>query len=1363
MKCSLFSQASLSHDKYEKETPIIMADVLPPSDDHLRRHQAGSRRDRQNTLFSRFLLSGDRRWISSSEQKQLTKELTTTRRLIRDAIALEKLSDADLWAKGVNPDHLKNGLRQETDQIIQMSSQIREHANSPVTQMTNGQIENLRRYWNRNQQYLQTLVAPFRATPQELQSEALQHLIRLDEMLQKWQKHTLINTSPKLLQPIHELLGPYEEAKRPDIDPASLEATKSSLPEVWARLQPHLRTVSQIIEGYDSAHTTLQRAIQTAREVYKQITPYIYWNNRQQYSELRSKNDLFVMEFDRYFRTVFDYRTKEAEASLPPKIEDVQASPQHIGQRIQQDFSQKAEQLEKYNAELPKQFENLKAYLYQEAQSNVKGAIKLNNVIRDQIVHYYKWINEINRKNPGKIGDFHPKPMLFPNELLGKYFDEKSSIEKLINKCNNPSTQRDRLTPKLWEKSKELEKWNPKLSDHLKAIEHQLETGIQAYLKKIKEQKNKMLEDFKALLAPPKDLADSVNKLADEADKLLKTDSYDVKGTGKNVSTPKPLDRPKKLAGRFDSLAAKSKELEEKFKELKNYKETPDLLEKVHNIVATYESHVTTPEKVLDNLDLQTLLKTKEQVSQLIESLSGFDPETLKTTVASSITELGKSLDKVKKMKDVLIDQNLSKKMDVLQERFNHYNNPGRTWEGIRIRAEKRKKKVEEKIKAITAITAAQTSQIKVSQCVSDHLVSFIASPQSKAMVITDSHCKQLQQSILEVQQYLHTEDLPTKLDQLARKNRELDESFKMLQNIIKLREKLATANKTKNEIREFGGKHPELLHWVGRSKKFPYSEKFNSCILETQKYFESGLVSNNILQEKLQKQIRSNKELTSLFDEVNQSLLENLRKLYDTENGVQGELLIMQDTEKIQEITIATAELTCAEIDTYCHAHDKETSWIKDSGYFELFKQHLDTFKILISQVQQANERDLPEKLEQLSKSDIQLGSSFSDITKLQELQTRIDTIWQYLDPANVKYIVLYNRNNSNLNESDIHKLKDLINKLDYGITHIESDKLFVKGIEDKLNSYISYKSQDSFNSINRILLDIGREMKNNSTLGAIEDLSTKILVQECKQKGRNLPTIIQHKLKEGMDKQLINKSLEKFYSYSLKTLEEATIVDRDKVRNLISLNIVPGPEEDYFYIHMWPKTPDNQKSYQGAKPYLAYINPKKGVMINPETFRNLDQKWRNDNFPGEFPKKWGLEKFQKDLKIDELPKAFFEALHASAIFAHLYYLVAKQYKEQQKCDAFPYTVGLDLNIQERTTQRILSHYMKPGDTIPVSKGDERLFALLGTPIGGIRPFMLAQSPEKIGVNNGDITDIEAHMGASGEIEYIKYQISSK
>ena len=247
------------------------------------------------------------------------------------------------------------------------------------------------------------------------------------------------------------------------------------------------------------------------------------------------------------------------------------------------------------------------------------------------------------------------------------------------------------------------------------------------------------------------------------------------------------------------------------------------------------------------------------------------------------------------------------------------------------------------------------------------------------------------------------------------------------------------------------------------------------------------------------------------------------------------------------------------------------------------------------------------------------------------------------------------------------------------------------------------------------------------------------EIVRQECQQRGRNLPETVQNKsaerMNKGMSKVLIDHILITLYDHApVKPLKPEDAKNLNRV-----LNISDG--HDYFNVDFWPRTFNKPKSFDLA-PYRTYINPKTGTMIINGVYREDDQKWRNTNPPT----KRDIDNIQHNLGIKYPPQEVSESLNASDILGETYRLAVEEYRKISGSNA-TYSSLKRVIIYETANPKTAtagSFYAADGTSKPSRKKDEPYETMIGTPLGQIIPFTLAQNPEKVGDGKlREVTDI--------------------
>ncbi len=322
--------------------------------------------------------------------------------------------------------------------------------------------------------------------------------------------------------------------------------------------------------------------------------------------------------------------------------------------------------------------------------------------------------------------------------------------------------------------------------------------------------------------------------------------------------------------------------------------------------------------------------------------------------------------------------------------------------------------------------------------------------------------------------------------------------------------------------------------------------------------------------------------------------------------------------------------------------------------------------------------------------------------------------------------------------------------------------DSFYHIDYNDKLNQIqedlelVSELLPGEVNKNNTKILEEVKKLQENLNTNAIpykhlEQLSRKITIQECNERGNDLPKIIERRSVER-NEDVIEKHWETCYQSSAQGLrpgDEEGLQDlinegreppHSELQNLIEKRLVPGKEDDYFYIETWPTTPDKTKSLKDSPPYRAYINPKDGAMISPWMYRDDDREYRRRAFP------------------QEVSKELAEPLNASDVLPREWRLVVAEYKKRKGNDApcSSLTMLLQPSIANEKTNTVLSLY--PGKEHVLSNKKDRA-CVDGTPNGQIVPFMLAQNSKILGLR--EIKHVE--VGMENGIGYIKHSIGEK
>lgn len=202
--------------------------------------------------------------------------------------------------------------------------------------------------------------------------------------------------------------------------------------------------------------------------------------------------------------------------------------------------------------------------------------------------------------------------------------------------------------------------------------------------------------------------------------------------------------------------------------------------------------------------------------------------------------------------------------------------------------------------------------------------------------------------------------------------------------------------------------------------------------------------------------------------------------------------------------------------------------------------------------------------------------------------------------------------------------------------------------------------------------------------------------------------------RIQKGMDKETINKILERFYQCTpLKPLDKKDAT----IGMLAHRKLLTGKAcnaEGYSHIGMYPVTMDRQKSLEDNPCYQIYYNPDARVVITSHMFRNRDLAFWNKNVPTE-------------QEFKGLPPNALQNLKASDFARYLL----------DKCDTshgLPREI-LATSLYEPKTIEVASRYVRPGESVSFFKSDKdkRFREVLETPISLVILFSLAEHSQKL------------------------------
>ena len=204
----------------------------------------------------------------------------------------------------------------------------------------------------------------------------------------------------------------------------------------------------------------------------------------------------------------------------------------------------------------------------------------------------------------------------------------------------------------------------------------------------------------------------------------------------------------------------------------------------------------------------------------------------------------------------------------------------------------------------------------------------------------------------------------------------------------------------------------------------------------------------------------------------------------------------------------------------------------------------------------------------------------------------------------------------------------------------------------------------------------------------------------------------------------------------------------------------VLKGKEDDYYFVMVVPKLPDNSQSFDGFRlPLMAFVNPKEGVMVVYTENRRVDQEWREKTFPKEFPQEW-LDRVKNKSNIKEASEALKIALYSSDLTALSYQSVVKEYTKNGEARV-PLSEFMIAGIINPETKILLDEYMKSEMPVIFRPGEEGFDRVSATNFGRRVPFMMADHRDKIG--DGVIDHYEIHILPNGVLPSIKCVIKPK
>jgi hypothetical protein len=338
----------------------------------------------------------------------------------------------------------------------------------------------------------------------------------------------------------------------------------------------------------------------------------------------------------------------------------------------------------------------------------------------------------------------------------------------------------------------------------------------------------------------------------------------------------------------------------------------------------------------------------------------------------------------------------------------------------------------------------------------------------------------------------------------------------------------------------------------------------------------------------------------------------------------------------------------------------------------------------------------------------------------------------------------------------------------------------IFGKMEELDKKSIASESSQGIIHQKDQILNDLTSKYGEYSK--AYKVLMEKFQDDEIKQKwieeGRKVLERVKDlsakRQKEGMTRSVIEESWRSFYEYKIYKAGDPNAVKREEFDKLMKEGKLIGEKGDYYTIRMQSKMLDNSKKFDGDRPALTVsVNPKEGVLVSYQAYREIDQQWRDENFPKEFMQNQ-LKDIKNRLGIQELPKEFFKALPISDLTVLAYQLAVEKYKEEQSqsgdqddeshdsewlrrdpnvhkllsendLSSVPLRELMITKIVNPAANIMLHGYSESKEPQILRSGNEGFNLVSATPSSRRVPFMLADYPDIIG--DGEIDRYEIHM----------------
>lgn len=271
------------------------------------------------------------------------------------------------------------------------------------------------------------------------------------------------------------------------------------------------------------------------------------------------------------------------------------------------------------------------------------------------------------------------------------------------------------------------------------------------------------------------------------------------------------------------------------------------------------------------------------------------------------------------------------------------------------------------------------------------------------------------------------------------------------------------------------------------------------------------------------------------------------------------------------------------------------------------------------------------------------------------------------------------------------------------------------------------------------------------------------------------------------GMTRPVIEQSWKSFYHYCVYKQKPGVWMS-EGFDKLMEDGKLKGEAGDYYIVVMEPKLPGNREPLEEFKRhFLVYVNPKEGVLVNHQEDRETERQWRETNFPEKFPQEW-RKNIKKTLKINEIPREFFEPLYISDLSVLAYQLAVEKYIKEQSQSRDKYNESYSFDLLERApgarnllskndlspapltevvvahivnaeTAAILHDYIESENPVIFERGKKAFDLVSATPFGRRIPFMQSDYRDIIG--DGIIDRYEIYR-VSGNL-YIKGVIKPK